>query len=279
LTSLTDVSLPLGTTITGGVSSNGNVNVSMCPQIVGNAWYGAQNKEFTINGTPGNCPLFAEKKLPQDLILNPVSVPTSNDNNRITAGTDPWILKLLSGSTWDPANRVLSVKGASALTLTGNTYVFCKLEVQNLAQLIVGVRGSTPLKIFIDSPENCPGVSDAGTVRVSGTSMINNLNVDAKSLQIYAAGSPSTATSLRFESTLSNMVGVFYAPRSTLLLQHANAILGAAAAQTITLEDTAHINWLDSAEITTDDLYPLFKRTSWVECTPKPTGDTPESGC
>jgi hypothetical protein len=109
--------------------------------------------------------------------------------------------------------------------------------------------------------------------------MINNLNVDAKSLQIYAAGSPSAATSLRFESTLSNMVGVFYAPRSTLLLQHANAILGAAAAQTITLEDTAHINWLDSAEITTDDLYPLFRRTSWVECTPKPTGDTPESGC
>jgi hypothetical protein len=279
LTSLTDVSLPVGTTITGGVSSNGNIDVSTCPQIVGNAWYGAQNKQFTINGTPGNCPLFAEKKLPQDMILNPVQVPTSNDNNRITAGTDPWILKLLSGSSWDSANRVLTLKGASTLTLTGNTYVFCKLDIQNLSQLIVGLRGSTPLKIFIDSPENCPGVSGAGTVRVSGTSMITNLNVDAKSLQIYAAGSSSTATSLRFESAASNMVAVFYAPKSTILLQNANAILGAVAAQTITLQDTAHINWLDSAEITTDDLYPLFKRTSWVECTPRPTGDTPDSGC
>lgn len=285
VTSLNDIDLPVGTTISGGVSSNGNVNVSMCPQIVGNVWYGPQNKKFTINhtggpnGTSADCPLFLEKKLPQDMILNPVQVPASNDNGRITAGTDPWVLKLLSGSTWDAPNRVLTLKGASTLTLTGNNYVFCKLDIQNLSQLIVGLRGSTPLKIFIDSPENCPGVSGAGTVRVSGTAMINNLNVDAKSLQIYAAGSSSTATSLRFESATSNMVGVFYAPKSTVLLQNANAILGAVAAQTITLQDTAHINWLDSAEITTDSLTPLFQRTSWVECTPQPTGDTPDSGC
>jgi Tfp pilus assembly protein PilX len=285
LTSLTDIDLPAGTTITGGVASNGNVNVSMCPQIVGNAWYGAQNKQFTINhtggpnGTSANCPLFVERKLPQDMVLNPVTVPTSNDNNRITAGTDPWVLKLLSGSAWDASNRVLSVKGASVLTLTGNTYVFCKLEVDNLAQLIIGLRGSTPLKIFIDSPENCPGVTNAGTIRVRSTSSINNLNVDASSFQVYAAGSPSTATSIRFENTVSNMVGTFYAPRSTVLLQNANAILGAVAAQTITLEDAAHINWLDSANITTDNLTPLFKRTSWVECSPKPTGSEPDSGC
>jgi hypothetical protein len=130
-----------------------------------------------------------------------------------------------------------------------------------------------------DSPENCPGVSNAGTIRVRNTASINNLNVDAGAFQVYAAGSPSPATSIRFENKVSNMVGTFYAPRSTVLLQNANAILGAVAAQTITLEDTAHINWLDSANITTDSLTPLFKRTSWMECTPRPTGDTPESGC
>lgn len=283
LTSLKDIDLPLGTTITGGVASNGNINVSMCPQIAGNVWYGSQNKNFTINhtGNPANCPLFAERRLPQDLVLNPVNVPTSNDNNRITAGTDPWALKLLSGSNWDPANRVLQVRGASLLTLTGNTYVFCKLEVENLAQLIIGARlfTQTPLKIFIDSPENCPGVSNAGTIRVRNTASINNLNVDAKTFQVYAAGSPSTATSIRFENTISSMVGTFYAPRSTVLLQNANAILGAVAADTITLQDTARINWLDSADITTDDLTPLFKRTGWTECTSKPTGSAPDSGC
>jgi type II secretory pathway pseudopilin PulG len=280
LTSLKDISLPVGTTITGGVATNGNVNVSMCPQIVGNSWYGSQNKQFTINGNPGNCPLFAEQRLPQDLVLNPVNVPTSNDNNRITAGTDPWVLKLLSGSNWDPANRVLQVRGASVLTLTGNTYVFCKLEVENLAQLVMGLRlGGTPLKIFIDSPENCPGVSNAGTIRVRNTASINNLNADAKTFQVYAAGSPSTATSIRFENTISNIIGVFYAPRSTVLLQNANAILGAIAADTITLEGTSRINWLDSADITTDDLHPLFKRTKWTECTSKPTGTAPDAGC
>jgi hypothetical protein len=282
LTSLKDISLPVGTTITGGVASNGTVNVSMCPQIVGNVWYGHNPaKDFTINGAHGNCPLFTEKRLPQDLVLNPVNVPTSNDNARITAGTDPWVLKLLSGSNWDAANRVLQVRGASVLTLTGNTYVFCKLEVENLSQLVLGLRLSTqtPLKIFIDSPENCPGVSNAGTIRVRNTASINNLNVDAKTFQVYAAGSPSTATSIRFENTVSNMVGTFYAPYSTVTLQNANAILGAVAADTIQLENTAHINWLDSAEITTDDLTPLFKRTGWTECTSQPTGSAPDSGC
>ena len=283
LTSLTDINLPFGTTITGGVATNGNVNVSMCPQIVGNAWYGNDNR-FTIGGLgnpPGNCPLFAEQPLPQDLVLNPVNVPSSNDNGRITTGHDPWVLKLLSGSSWDPANRVLAVRGASALTLTGNTYVFCKLEVENLAQLIVGLRlgTQTPLKIYIDSPENCPGVSNAGTIRVRHTASITNLNVGANMLQIYMKGSPSTATSMRFENTISNVIGTVYAPYSTVHLENANAILGAVAAHTITLEDTARINWLDSADITTDDLAPLFKRTGWTECSSKPTGSAPDSGC
>jgi hypothetical protein len=280
LTSLNDISLPVGTTITGGVASNGNIDVSMCPQIVGNAWYGSQNKQFRVNGRETGCPLFIERRLPQDLVLNPVRLPGSNDNGRINAPVgDPWTLRLLSGSTWDPATRVLDLKGASTLTLSGNNYVFCKLEVENLSQLIIAPRLATqaPLKIFIDSPENCGGTN--GTMRVRNTASINNLNANANAFQIYQLGSPSIATSIRFENAISNLIGTIYAPQSTVLLQHANAILGAVAARTITLEDTARIQWLDSANITTDDLYPLFKRTGWTECTSQPTGSAPDSGC
>jgi hypothetical protein len=289
LTSLDPISLPLGTEIVGGVASNGNVSVASCLNIVGNSWYGP-GKAFIRGGTsftsPSNpCPLFTQHQLPQNLLLNPVD-PTRqnpNDNGRINSGQDIKALWLLSGTTWDPSSRILNLKGAATLTLTGNTYSFCKLTLEGLSQLIIAPRSPAqgPVKIYID-PANCPsGTTDAGTMKVKQTASITNLNVDSDTLEIKAVGDPSgsLSTSIRFENTISNLIGTIYAPYSTVALENANAIIGAVAAKQVTLEDTARIQWHPSADITLDDLTPLFKRTSWVECTPKPTGSAPDSGC
>jgi hypothetical protein len=177
---------------------------------------------------------------------------------------------------------VLNLKTAATLTLTGNTYSFCKVTLEGLSQLLIGLRSPAqgPLRIYLDSPENCPGVTGAGTMTVKGTSIMTNLNVDSDTLQIQAVGSPTTSTSIRFENTISNLIGTIYAPNSTVALENANGILGAVAAKRVTLEDTSRIVWHPSAaDVTLDDLTPLFKRTSWVECTPRPTGSEPDSGC
>jgi hypothetical protein len=279
VTTLSDLTLPSGTLVTGDVAADGNINVFNCTRLVGNALYGI-GKLFNVGGSPSSCAGRSQVQATQHLVLNPVNQGTAatvNDNGRI-GNQDPFVNVL---SNWSPANRTLRLRFASTLTLTGNTYSFCKLEVENLSQLIIGPRIPTqpPLKIYMDAPENCPGVSGAGTITVKDTGQIINANATADTFQLSALGSPTTATTLSFQSTLSNMIGTFYAPRSTISLEKANAILGSVAAQNVTLLDSARIQWHPSADITLDDLYPLFKRTSWVECTTSPTGSSPESGC
>jgi hypothetical protein len=293
LTSLEDISLPIGTAIIGGVASNGNVAVGLCPQIAGNSWYGP-GKAFIRGGTSYSygtnpCPLFRQNPLPQNVILNPVdaSKQNPNDNARINQALgDLWTLRLLSGSTWDEGTRVLHLKGAATLTLRGSKYSFCKIIVEDSAQLIIAPRLATqqPLKMYLDRPENCPAgapspMSDAGTMKIKETGSITNLNADSDTLQISAVGSTTYDTSIRFENAVSNLIGTIYAPSSTVALENANAILGAVAAKRVTLEDTSRIQWHPSADITLDDLFPLFKRTKWMECTVKPTGPAPDSGC
>jgi hypothetical protein len=283
VTSLSDLSLPSGTSIIGDAATDGSMHLFNCSRLLGNALVGP-GESFNVGGNPtANCPGHSTVHATDHLVLNPVdhSASDANNNNRIGAvGGDPFVNIL---STWTPASRSLTLRSASSLTLTGNTYSFCKLDLQGLSQLIIAPRLPTqdPLKIYIEDPSSpvCAGVSNAGTIRVSGTAQIVNLNATSDTFQISAVGNATTATSIRFENTISNLIGTIYAPQSTVALENANAILGSVAAKNVTLEDTARIQWHPSADITLDDLFPLFKRTSWVECTSKPTGSAPNSGC
>jgi len=84
---------------------------------------------------------------------------------------------------------VLRLSGSSTLTLTGNVYSLCHLKLENNAQLIIGARDPTvPLKIYIDAPENCPGVVNGGSVWLEHDSTIVNVNSDPTTLQLYPIG-------------------------------------------------------------------------------------------
>jgi hypothetical protein len=285
VTSLTDLTLPTGTSILGDAATDGNMSLQNCGQLTGNGLYGP-GKQFTVNGAPSACATHADVESTQHLVLNPVdqgNAATSNDNSRIGAVLgDPFVNVL---STWSPATRVLKLKSVSTLTLTGNTYSFCYLEVDNLAQLIIAARLPTqaPLKIYMDAPENCPGVaaSDAGKIRIKSTGQILNLNATSNTFQLFAVGSPDPTkpTSIDFSNTTGNFVGTIYAPYSTVALHNLNTLLGSVAAKTVSLTESARVQWHPSADITLDNLYPLFKRTSWIECASKQSGSLPDSGC
>lgn len=283
VTSLSDLSLGSATTITGDAATNGNMSLTSCARLVGNALVGP-GQTFTVGGSEvDNCPGRGTVHAEEELVLNPVdhSASDANDNNRIGAAGGDAFVNLLS--TWTPATRSLTLRSASTLTLTGNTYSFCKLELQGLSQLIIAPRLPTqePVRIYIEDPNSptCAGVSGRGNLSVSGTAQIVNLNATADTLQISAVGSASTDTSITFTSAISNMIGTIYAPHSRVAFENANALLGSVAAKSVTLDHTARVQWHPSADITLDDLLPLFKRTSWKECTSKPTGSAPDSGC
>jgi hypothetical protein len=280
VTSLNDLALPNSTSIVGDAATNGNMSLQASSLLCGNALVGP-GKTFSTTSPAQQCPGFNHITASQPLTLNPVdqgNAATVNDNGRIGV-EDPFVLS--SQSTWSPGTRVLKLKNSSALTLGGNTYSFCYLEIANLSQLIVAARLSTqaPLKIYLDSPENCPGVANAGSMKILDQGTLLNLNASSKSLQFLAVGSPQTPTSIEFLNHVSLVNGVVYAPRSTVALHNSTSIVGAVAAQTVTFENSATVVWDPSAELSLDNLLPLFKRASWVECTSKQPGSAPSSGC
>jgi hypothetical protein len=279
--SIEDLTLPNSTRVTGNVASNGNVSLSGSTQLCGNATYGP-SKQFTTTNPSLLCPGYSSRAAEDPLLLNPVdqgSAPTSNNNSRI--GVQDTFLPSVP-SIWNPATRVLQLKQFSTLTLGGDIYSFCNLELANSAQLVIAPRapGRPPLKIFIDAPENCPGVTGAGTVKLTEQASILNANTDPATVQLFVVGSATTSTSVQFLNSFNSTVNMLiYAPRSTVRMQNATAIVGAVAGKAVVMDNSASVTWHASADATIDDLLPLFRRQSWVECTTRPTGSAVDSGC
>jgi hypothetical protein len=280
VTSLSDLSLPNSASIVGNAATSGNMSIDASGLLCGDATVGP-GKTFTTTSPLQQCPGFTHSNLASPLILNPVNqgnAATVNDNGRI-GNQDPFVLQILS--TWNPSTRVLKLQNSSILTLSGNTYSFCYLEINNLAQLVIAPRLPTqpPLRIYIDAPENCPGVSNAGRMRLLQQATLLNMNASSKTLQIFVLGSPSTATSIDFFNNISLVNGMVYAPRSTLDLRNSTSIIGAVAAQTVAFDNSARVTWDPTADLSLDNLLPLFQRGNWKECTSKQTGSAPDSGC
>ena len=280
VTSLSDLDLPHSASIIGNAATNGDMGIDDSGLLCGNAQVGP-GKTFTTTSPLQQCPGFTHTNLSSPLVLNPVdqgNAATVNDNGRI-GSQDPFLLQFLS--TWTPSTRVLKLQNTSILTLSGNTYSFCYLEINNLAQLVIAPRlpSQDPVRIYIDSPENCPGVANAGKIKLLNQATLLNLNASSKSLQIFVVGSTQTPTSIEFFNNISLVNGVVYAPRSTIDLRNSTSIIGAVAAQTVLFSNSAKVTWDPTADLSLDNLLPLFQRGSWVECTSKQPGSTPDSGC
>jgi hypothetical protein len=202
----------------------------------------------------------------------------SNDNNRIGN------LDTTTGSVnWNPVTKVLKVWNNSTLTLTGDTYSFCYLEVRNNSRLIIASRapGRPPLKIYIDRPELCPlAGSDKGRLNVSQNAVVENQTADPSKLQIYVEGSTALGTTVEIENNA--MVGMHmavYAPNSVFFLENNGDFLGAVAAKQVTIENNARFFWDERAGSIGDGTSLLYQRQKWMECTVQPNGSAPDAGC
>jgi hypothetical protein len=180
---------------------------------------------------------------------------------------------------WDAGTRVLSLTGNSTLTLGGNTYSFCRLDLQNTAQLKIAVNAT--VKIYIDSPDHCGGASGMGSVSLKNASGILNLNTDPTTLQLYMLGSPSTPTLLDFANAFaSTMLITIYAPYSTVYLHNSVSITGAVAAASVPIENDSSITYDQRVGDITGGGIPVYRSTrKWVECSSVPPGAAVNSGC
>ncbi len=267
--------------VDGSAASNGDIYLDNSAIVCGDATPG-DGKQVITSNHGGLCSGFSSQASGDALVLEPVdqgSAATSNDNARI--GTqDTWTS---SGQIeWNPTTRSLKLKNNSTLTLGGNLYSFCHLEITNNAQLIIAARDpGTAVRIYIDAPENCGSTTGAGSVSLTNAGSIVNLNADPTTLQLYVVGSDSASTSVSLQSNPQAVFNlVIYAPRSTVSVNNQTRIVGAIAGKQASVDNNSSITWNDKvAQLRTGSLLSIFKRQRWVECTTKPPSATPDSGC
>jgi hypothetical protein len=265
--SANSVTFPNSVRITGDLGSNGNITLQNTTRVCGNAvpGPGPPAKRVTLQQSASICAGYSTAAALLPFVFAPVRPPSlaSIDNARICAAgasSDP--CTNTSDIQWNPTTRVLKMVGSGTVTLSGDTYSFCRIELSQSAMIRIAARSGTvaPLRIYMDSPENCGGAAGMGSVQITQTAGIVNLNSSPATFVMLLTGSATNATSAQFGQSGGGgtqvTVGV-YAPYSTVNLEQSAQVLGEVA------EDTLLV----------------YRRGDYLECTSQPTGTTPDTGC
>jgi type II secretory pathway pseudopilin PulG len=286
ITSLNSVDFGNSARVVGGLASNGNVTLRNSVEICGPITPGP-GKTLTLDNSASVCG-FSTAPAEQDFQLQPVDLEGStavNDDGRISAavsgtGSPADACTSCDKIEWDPASRVLKLRNNSTLTLSGNLYNFCQLELHNSAQLIVAPRApDSPLKIYIDTPESC-GTGLGSAVFRNNSGMVN-LNTDPTTLQLRVAGSPTAASGVSFENSFdSTMIMAVYAPNSTITMQNNLSLIGALAGKQVHMQNNTQLTYHERiADIATGSSIRVYQSEAYVECTVTPTGSAVDAGC
>jgi hypothetical protein len=274
--------------VAGSVASNGDIAISNSATVCGNATPGPGGSvSISNNGsmcTPSSTsPASVPFNFPP---VDPGNATTVNDNARITraksgTGTPRDTCSGCGNISWNATTRVLEVANNATLTLTGDVYSLCSLTVVNNATLRIAPR-TTPLKIYIDSPEDCGGGAGMGSVSVINSGLIQNLNTSPATLQLYVAGSTSVDTSVTIGNSGSSAGTILfvYAPNSVVSLTNNVHVTGSVIAKSITFGNHATIVYDESVEdLLSGSPIPIYTQDTYKECASEPTGAEPDSGC
>jgi hypothetical protein len=284
VTSLKKLQIKEHSTVNGDVATNGELKVERHSTLCGNGRFGpAKANKSRISGDSEQCAGFEWEPTEPPLVLAPVdqgNAPTVNDNGRI--GTlDPWSKP--KDVKWDPVKRTLKLERNSTLTLTGNVYSFCHLELRENSKLIIGTRaaGAPPLKIYIDAPENCPGTGENEPVKLEDKAEIRNLNYNPATLQLFVLGSTNKKkkTRVKIGNDFKNVNMVVYAPNSKVEVREKTVMTGSIAAQEVKIGNKSRLVGDPRTWSITGGLLQIYQRQTWSECTSKATGAAPDAGC
>jgi Tfp pilus assembly protein PilX len=286
----TSINMKNNSKVTGGLASNGNITLKNNSDVCGPITAGP-GKTYSHGPNTTVCTGNSTANATQPFPIQPVdlSKASPNDNQRITnainnSGTNKDACSnTCSKISWNATTRVLTLNSGAVLTLSGNKYFFCRLEMKGGSTLQIASR-TTPLEVYIDSPDNCGGTSGMGSVAFNSNSNFVNLSNNPAVFVLYVAGSSRTATSVDLSSNdstgASQIVMAIYAPNSSITYANNLNFTGAIVAKTIDLKNNAVITY-DSrvTGITSGSAIRFYQGYDYKECTTAPTGSTPDTGC
>jgi Tfp pilus assembly protein PilX len=266
----------------GGVASNGSITFKNNTDVCGNVTPGV-GQSLNLGQNFTQCSGFNTNNATQPFPFQPVDMSgpnSANDNGRLsslnTANHDS--CTGCPNITWSSSTRVLTIRNGGVLTLAGDTYSLCKLDLQAGGQLKIAAR-TTPLMLYIDTPEACG--SGNGTANLSG--QVLNVNSNPATFTLLVAGSTSIATTVTVEDNAVTAAAApmnIYAPNSTVDYKNNLDWAGALVAKTITIKNNATIAY-DSrvSTITMGSNIRFYEGQAYKECTSDPPNSTPNSGC
>jgi Tfp pilus assembly protein PilX len=281
------VDLMNNASFSGHVLSNGTITIKNNASVCGDIKAGP-GKTPKIGNNFTQCAGYARGSLTEPLDLQPVDLSASkasNDNARLTnmkaspQGTPRDTCTGCSNIAWSSSTRVLTINNNGVLNLSGDTYLFCRLEVKSGGKIQIPSRTS-PLRLMVDSPENCGGTSGMGSVILDGG--FTNLYSPPLAVLIPLAGSPTKNTVLDLPENDSTAPVGIYAPNSTVNMKNNVSYTGAVVAKSLILQNNAHFVWDSSINALLSGSNIRFYQTStgsYKECTGAPATSTPSDGC
>jgi hypothetical protein len=205
----------------------------------------------------------------------------ANDNSRLGCGGGPGKDACYDSGNilWDPAKRELTVQDDAELTLSGNVYSLCRLNLKNNSRLFIAPRPATsPIKFYFHF-SNCNEQSEP--IMIENGWGITNHNTDPTTLQFFVLGSASKTTTVNIKNNTVNSAAtpmMLYAPNSSVILENNAKIMGGLVGKTVLIKNNVEFNYDPSAMTppATDAL--VYQPTQHRECSPEPSG-APDSGC
>ena len=272
--------------ITGHVGSNGTITFKNNTTLCGNATAGPGKAKPVFGSNTTRCPGDQTGNAAEPFDLQPVDLslvkpPNTNDNGRLSplngAGKDT--CSNCNKVIWNSSTKVLTIQNNGVLNLGGSNYLFCRLDVQSGGRIQIPSR-STPMRIYMDTPESCGGTAGMGSVIWDG--QLVNLYSPPHALLIMVAGSSTKSTLVDLPTNDATSPMGIYAPNSTVNMKNNVQFRGAVVAKSLTLMNNAHFTWDDSINGLLSDSgirFYQFATGSYKECTGAPTTAVPDSGC
>jgi hypothetical protein len=281
-------SAAIGTTANPlNVRTNGNIRMENNSYVCGDVTPGP-GKSLTLIPPASICPGKSTAPATSQLVFDDYVADhnaawATNDNARLgcnPAGASKDFCSNPSMVNWDASKRELIVEGNAELTLSGNVYSLCRLNLKNNSRLFIPSRpASSPLKFYFGSPSQCGGQTE--NVMIENGWGITNGNVDPTTLQFFVRGSTSTLTRVDIKNNTANSAAtpfMLYAPNSEVILENHARIVGGIVGKTVDLKNNVSFNYDPSAATPTGSTALVYQPTEHRECAPK-AASAPDSGC
>jgi hypothetical protein len=264
------------------VGTNGDVVLENSSTICGDIREGVGKGPPTYKNSSKQCSGYSTSEentsLPAVSTFIPTDIATNNSNFRLVPCTKTKPAKEPFGcgedthsgeSTWNAAKREIVIGNSSTLTMGGGDYFICRLVLVNSSHLIMAA--SAQMRIFFDSPENCPGVSTT-QLEIGNSSDITATGYNPSKGQFnmpgfYFMGSTTTPTQITFVNSSSGNELVIYAPNTDITINNSGTFKGAMAGKTINLVNSVRVEQDKGFTPPQIGGATLYQRQSYVECT------------